>query len=70
MTSASARLERGAPLRRVEAAGLGLAHPQHVGERARAAEHLVDRLAAAGAHEIVGVLAFGQAGELAGSCPA
>ena len=58
------RLERRAPLGRIEPAGLGLAHPQHVGERARGADDLGDRLAAARAHEIIGIVPFGQAGEL------
>ena len=36
-----ARLERGAALGRIEPSGLGLPHPQHVRERARADDHLV-----------------------------
>src|SRR5215471_5038130 len=56
-----ARFERGAPLGRVEARRFSLAHPQHVSERARGGNHLVDRFAAARAHEIVGIVAFGQA---------
>jgi hypothetical protein len=59
-------VEPGAPLRRIEAAGLGLALPQHVGERARGADHLADRLAAAGAHQIVRVLPLGQQREFDG----
>ena len=58
-----ARLERRAPLGRVEARCFSLAHPQHVGERTRGGNHLVDRLAASGADEIVGIVAFGQAGK-------
>src|SRR5215471_3991561 len=47
---AQARLEGGAPLRSIEAAGLALAHPQHIRERAGSGEHLADRIAPAGAH--------------------
>ena len=58
------RLECRAPLRGIEATGLGLAHPQHVGERPRGGNDLADRFAAAGAHEVIGIVPFGQAGEL------
>jgi hypothetical protein len=58
-----ARLERGAPLRRVER-GARLARPQHVGERARAGEHLLHRLPPGRADQIVRVLAFRQQREL------
>ena len=59
-----ARLQRGAPLGRVERAGLALARPQHIGERARRGEHVLNRLAAARAHQIVRVLPVRQRGEL------
>ena len=55
-----ARFERGAALRRVERGRLGLARPQHVGEPARTAEHLGNRLAPARLVEIVGILPLGQ----------
>ena len=64
VTSAEPRFERRPPLRRIEAARLGLPHPQHLGERTRRADHLADGFPPAVAHEIVGVVALGQAGEL------
>ena len=64
VTSIERASKRGAPLRRRERSGLGLARPQHVGERTRRAEALLDRFAAAGTHQIVGVLAVRQRGEL------
>ena len=57
------RFERGAALRRVERSLLALALPQHMRQRTRRAEHVRDSVAAAGAGEIVGILAVGQAGE-------
>ncbi len=43
-----------------KACAFGLARPQHVGERARRADHIGDRLAPARAHEIVRVLPLRQ----------
>ncbi len=50
----------GPALRRVEAAAARLAHPDEVGERAGAVQHLAHRLRPAVAQEVVRVLAFGQ----------
>ena len=52
-----------AALGRIEARRFGLTHPQHVGERTRGGDHLVDRVAASGADEIIGIVAFRQAGK-------
>ena len=53
-SSAARRSGRG------EGAALDLARPDHVGEAARRRDHFLDRAAAAGAREIVGVLPFRQ----------
>src|ERR1043166_2903871 len=58
-----AGLERGAPLRRVETAVLGLAQPKHIDERPRAREDLIGRLAPARTHEGVRVLPLGEHGK-------
>ena len=57
---ADPRFQRRAPLRRGVRAALDLARPDHVGKPARGRDHFLDRAAAAGAREIVGVLAFRQ----------
>src|SRR4029079_8249725 len=49
-------LERGAPLGRIEPAALGLAQPSTMRERASGADDLADSLAAARAHEVIGVV--------------
>ena len=54
------RFECRAPLRRRERTGLDLPRPQHVGERTRRGKHIIHRLAAARAHQIVRILAVGQ----------
>ncbi len=58
------RLERGAALRRIEAAAFGFAHPQHLRQRARRGQHLGHRLPAARPNEIVWILAVGEHCEL------
>jgi hypothetical protein len=60
---AKARLERGTPLRCIEASRFHLPHPEHVGERARPANDLTDRLAPTGTKQIIRILSFGQARE-------
>src|SRR5215831_2804280 len=57
------RLERGAPLRRLERSSFALPGPQHVGEWPAVVEHVLDRLAPAGAREIVRILPVRQRGE-------
>src|ERR1700742_3359703 len=51
-----ARLQRRASLRRVVGMSLGLARPQHGGERSRRLDHIGHRLAAGRAQQVVGVL--------------
>ena len=55
-----ARFQRSAALGRGEVAALELARPEHLGERTRRSHDFLERTAAAGADEIVGVLPFGQ----------
>src|SRR5206468_5930779 len=54
------RLQRGAAFGGSEIAAFELARPDHVGERSRGCNNFLDRTTTARAHEIVGVLPFGQ----------
>jgi len=57
---ANPRLQRRAALGRCKNSAFDLARPDHLAERTRGRNHLLDRGPAARAREIVGVLALGQ----------
>src|SRR5262245_54791376 len=52
------RLEGCPPFRRIEICRFQFTHPQHMRERSRRANNLVDRFAPAGAQQIIGILAL------------
>ena len=54
------RFQMRPPLRRIETARFDLPHPQHLGERPSACEHIAHRGRAAGADEVVGIMALRQ----------
>ena len=57
LTRASSAARRSGVSKRMP---LGLARPQHVGKRTRRADHVIHRIAAGGAHQIVRILALRQ----------